>query len=209
MRSFFFAMVGSLALAGCGHDAEHGTAAHGGAEGAPSSTAITPVTTDAVYIVNGEDSSISVLDAATGAPLGTIRLQNVAYPHHVYLSPDRGSLAVAVPGHDLSGGHSTAPRTGGEHNGEHGSSSTGGVVLVLDATTGATVNARRLDAPNHNAAFSPDGSEIWTAQLSDCSSSTRRRSRQGGRLRSAAFRPRLRSRPTGSTHSSRTARAMT
>ena len=30
-----------------------------------------------------------------------------------------------------------------------------------------TCKARRLDAPNHNAAFSPDGSEIWTAQLLD------------------------------------------
>ena len=42
-----------------------------------------------------------------------------------------------------------------------------GAVLVLDARTGATIKARRLDAPNHNAIFSADGREIWTAQLQD------------------------------------------
>jgi len=155
-------------LAACG---DHG-AGHGATPAAPpESTAIAAITTDAVYVVNGEASSISVL-ATDGRPLGTIALKNVSYPHHIYLSPDRTRLAVAVPGHDLSMGHSAAA-TGQDHGGEHGGGqsastpATGGAVLVLDAATGATVRARRLPAPNHNAVFSPDGSEIWTGQLSD------------------------------------------
>jgi YVTN family beta-propeller protein len=40
-----------------------------------------------------------------------------------------------------------------------------GTVLLLDATTGGTRTSRSFDYPNHNAAFSPDGKEIWTAQM--------------------------------------------
>ncbi len=157
----------ALGTHGCGHDAGHDAGGHGADQNPPSSTRIPAVATDAVYVVNGEDSSISVLDATTGAALGTIGLTNVRYPHHIYLSPDKKQLAVAVPGHDLSGGHSAGATAGAEHGTEHGTASTGGAVLVLEATTGALVRARRLPAPNHNAIFSPDGKEIWTAQLLD------------------------------------------
>lgn len=152
------------ACGGHGGDTEHG----GGTAAAPSSTPISAIVGDAVYVVNGEDSSISVIDPSSAKVVGTIKLENVSYPHHVYLSPDRAKLAVAVPGHDLSGGHSQP--SGGDHGGEHGSAAatpTGGAVLVLDAATGATLKSRRLDGSNHNAVFSPDGTEIWTAQLVD------------------------------------------
>ena len=158
MRSFLTVLLGSFVV-GCGShgtDAEHG-GGHTASTEAPGSTPIAAVSGDALYVVNGEDSSISVIDPASAKVLGTIALQNVSYPHHVYMSPDRSKLAVAVPGHDLSGGHSAG---GAEHSG-------GGAVLVLDATTGATIKSRRLDASNHNAIFSADGSEIWTAQLID------------------------------------------
>ena len=169
MRGHLVSGLVALFAAACGsHEAE----GHGGASTAsPESVAIAPVTGDAVYVVNGEDASISVIDPTTARVIGTIALKNVSYPHHVYLSPDRSRLAVAVPGHDLSGGHSAPATPAGEHS-AHGAApttatttSTQGAVLVLDASTGATIKARRLDAPNHNAAFSPDGAEIWTAQL--------------------------------------------
>jgi len=156
-------------VAACG--SHGGDAGHGGAAPteAPESVPIPAVAGDALYVVNGEDASISVLDPAAGTVLGTIALKNVAFPHHVYLSPDRTRIAVAVPGHDLSGGHSAAAQPGGEHGGGHGAAAPAmaGAVLVLDASTGATIKARRLDASNHNAAFSPDGRELWTAQLTD------------------------------------------
>ncbi len=133
-----------LALGACGHSAG----------GDPSSIPIEPVTFDAVFVINGGDNSISVIDGRSDEVAGTIELVDVDYPHHVYLSQDNATLLVAVPGSDLSGGH-----TGGGHGGGGG-----GAVLALDATTGAVLRARRLDAPNHNAVFAPDGS-IWTSQI--------------------------------------------
>jgi YVTN family beta-propeller protein len=135
-----------FALMGCGH--------HSMSD--PSSIPITPITTDAVYIVNGGESSISVIDATTDEIAGTIELVDVDYPHHIYLSPDRSTLLVALPGADLSGGHSS---------GGHGDHDAGGAVLALEATTGALKAARRLDAPNHNAIYAPDGASVWTSQM--------------------------------------------
>lgn len=196
MRHGLTALSAAIFLTACSM-AEHGS---GDAAPAPEpgSVPIAAIDADALYIVNGEDASISVVDPAAGKILGTIALQNVKFPHHIYLSPDRARLAVAVPGHDLSGGHgampsgmempaehgamAAAPSGGAAHPmsadakpasmdmPEHGASapeSGGGAVLVLDARTGATIASRRLDAPNHNAIFSPDGKEIWTAQLID------------------------------------------
>lgn len=173
MRKIFgtVAIAASLAsLAGCGsHDP--GAAGHGGASDAPlGSVAISAITTDAVYVVNGGDATIAVLDASSGAVLGKIKLENVSFPHHVYMSPDRAKIAIGVPGHDLSSGHSAAAQSGGEHGGgAHGGAATptGGAVLVLDARTGAMIKSRRLEASNHNSIFSPDGREIWTALLRD------------------------------------------
>jgi YVTN family beta-propeller protein len=136
-----------LALAGCGH-----------AMSEPSSIPIDPITSDAVYVVNGGESSISVIDATIDEVAGTIELVDVDYPHHIYLSPDRSTLLVAVPGTDLSGGHG-----GGGHGGGHDAA--GGAVLALEATTGALEASRRLDASNHNAIYSPDGTTVWTSQM--------------------------------------------
>lgn len=163
MRNVLAVFLGTF-LAACG---SHESAEHQASTELPSSSPIPAVTGDALYVVNGEDSSISVIDPASATVVGTIALQHVSFPHHVYMSPDGSKLAVAVPGHDLSGGHSAAEQ-GGAHGGEHGAAApSGGAVLVLDATTGTTIKSRRLDASNHNAIFSADGREIWTAQLID------------------------------------------
>lgn len=114
---------------------------------------ITPLTADAVFVVNGADNSISVIDAQTDDVIGTIELVGVTYPHHVYASADGARLLVAITGADLSAGHG-----GGGHG------APGGAVLALDGATGALQAARHLDAPNHNAAFAPDGT-VWTTQI--------------------------------------------
>ena len=166
--SFLFALTASLAS--CSeHDASHSSSATGDAghdpthnvtpaTGEPTSTAIPAITSDALYVVNGADNSISVINTETNEVAGTIALANAAFPHHVYLSADRSKLALAVPGLDLSGGHSG-------HTG-HGGTSMPGIVMVLDATTGATLKARKLPTMNHNAAFASSG-EIWTSQMAD------------------------------------------
>ena len=126
----------------------------------PSTTPIPAVTTDALFVVNGGDPSISVVDPASNAVVETITIANGEFPHHISLSPDRTKLAVAVPGMDLSGGHEGAGTGGG---GEHGAMMA--AVMVLEATTGKTLASRRLEAMNHNAIFSPDGTEVWTSQM--------------------------------------------
>ncbi len=131
-----------------------GAGCHSAAE--PTTDPIAPLTTNAVFVVNGEDATLSVIDATTDEVVGTIALHGAAYPHHMSLSADRSTLLLAVPGFDLSEGH-----TGGDHEG-HGA---GAWVLLLDASTGGLVGASGLEAPNHNAAWSPDGSAIWTAEM--------------------------------------------
>lgn len=122
--------------------------------GAPSTRGVLDVDSDAVYVVNGGSNSLSVVNAATGKVAGTVTFQNARYPHHINLSPDRSELVVSIPGIDLSAGH-----------GEHGGTPAQGLIMVLDAQTGATLRWRRLGAPNHNGIFSPDGREIWTGQI--------------------------------------------
>ena len=133
-----------LSACGGGHDAA-----------TPSSTPIAPVTADAVYVVNGDASSISVLDAARDTVLGTIELADAPYPHHLYLSGDRRDMYLAVPGVDLSGGH--AGHDGGDH----------AFVMRLDAATGETLAVASLPSSNHNALPSPDGTAVWTTQMTD------------------------------------------
>ena len=120
----------------------------------PSSVPIATFSGDALFVVNGGSHSISVVDAGINRVVGTIALVNVLYPHHAYLDPHDSTIVVAAPGLDLSEGH-----------GGHGSD-TMGSVLVLDAYTGVTRAARRLEHPNHNAVPSPNGNEIWTSQMS-------------------------------------------
>ncbi len=119
----------------------------------------TPVSTDitykAGYVVNGTGNSISVIDLATNEVKRTITLTNVSFPHHISLSPDKSKIAVGVPGMDLSNGHS------GLMTGMPGQ------FIVLNATTGELQKTQNLPLMNHNAIYSPDGSEIWVAQMDD------------------------------------------
>jgi len=152
-----FALVTAAALAACGQATNQGADMGGmdhGTAGMPSTIGIADITYDALFVVNGEANSISVINTSSNEVVGTIAMKNASFPHHVNLSPDMRSLVVAVPGYDLSGGH------GGGHSG-----ASMGAILKLDAITGETKAARRLDGPNHNGIFSSDGKEIWTSQM--------------------------------------------
>ncbi|WP_020604954.1 YncE family protein [Spirosoma spitsbergense] len=119
----------------------------------------------AAYVVNAEGNSLSVIDLTTQQvketiSFGTASMSHsgtmtdmIMWPHHIYLSPDGGKLGVGVPGMDLSAGHSG------------GMTGMQGRVLVVDAKTGQTAQNQQTPVMNHNAVFSPDGSEIWTSQM--------------------------------------------
>lgn len=112
---------------------------------------------DTVFVVNGGSSSLSIIDVERLEVTSTLELKDMAYPHHINLSPDRSLLVVAVPGMDLSGGH----------GGGHGGHAMPGKLLLLDAKTGETRAVRQFDAMTHNGAFSPDGTEVWTALMAE------------------------------------------
>ncbi len=124
------------------------------------------ITYPAAYVVNAEGNSLSVIDLATQQVKETISFGDasmahsgmsmdnmIMWPHHIYRSPDGSKLGVGVPGMDLSGGH-----TGGMAGMK-------GRVLVVNAKTGVTATNTQTPVMNHNAVFSPDGSELWTSQM--------------------------------------------
>ncbi len=116
------------------------------------------ITYAAAYVVNGQDGSVSVVDLASQSVSRTLELEGVAWPHHLSMNGPKTRLALGVPGTDLSGGHGRGP---GE------SESGGGKLVVLDAIKGVVLSTTALPAPNHNAAFSPNGAEIWTTQMQE------------------------------------------
>ena len=109
--------------------------------------------TNVIFVVNGGSSSISVIDLSVNKVKQTITLKDISFPHHIALSPAKDKLAIGVPGMDFSEGHS------GMMEGMTGK------VIVLEVSTGKLVNTITIPEMNHNGIFSPDGKEIWTAEM--------------------------------------------
>lgn len=129
------------------------------------------ITYPAAYVVNGESSTVSVINLNTNVVTDLIQLTDdmsgmahganamfLQYPHHIYLNPTKNQIAIAAPGADLSQGHGTT--TTASHSG-------GAKVAVLNANSG--INVKLIDVPmmNHNAIYTPDGKEIWTSQMDE------------------------------------------
>ncbi|MFA5818073.1 MAG: hypothetical protein WC854_02195 [Bacteroidales bacterium] len=145
---------------------------------------------DALYVVNGAGNSISVINLSTNEVQKTIDLgaltpvtgnnimggdgsNNMMWPYHISLSPDKSKLAISEPGMDFSGsydmmqvistsGSSTDIHTQ-HHNGTANVMQMEGKILILDAITGDLLKELTLEGMPHNAIFSTDGKEIWTA----------------------------------------------
>lgn len=117
-------------------------------------------TKEAVFVVNGADASLSVLDPEGTKVISKITLPSGSFPHHAYVSPDRNTLAISLPGMDFSGGHGN-----GGHEGEHGAMTMPGRIALLDLISGQIKNIKNTPAMHHNAIFSPDGKEIWAAAM--------------------------------------------
>lgn len=123
----------------------------------------------AAYIVNGESSTLSVINLNTNEVSANIQLTDdtapqmegmnmgafLSYPHHIYINSSKTQIVVAAPGMDLSAGH-----TGGM-------AGMNGKIAVLDTQKGVNIRVFNTPAMNHNAVFSPDGKEIWTSQMED------------------------------------------
>ncbi|MET3129186.1 YVTN family beta-propeller protein [Arcicella rosea] len=123
----------------------------------------------AAYVVNGESSTISIINLNINEVADLIQLTDdmsgmahganamfLQYPHHIYLNPSKSQIAIAAPGADLSQGHGTTA----SHSG-------GAKVAVLNASSG--INVKLIDVPmmNHNAIYTTDGKEIWTSQMDE------------------------------------------
>lgn len=121
----------------------------------------------AAFVVNGGSNSLSVIKLSDGSVTQTIDLTKqpmegmdpmttgITWPHHIYVNSSKTQLAIGVPGMDLSGGHSG------------GMSGMSGKFVVLDAMKGYITKVVDIPAMNHNAIFSPNGTEIWTARMEE------------------------------------------
>ena len=113
------------------------------------------------YIVNGESNTISVIKLSDNTLTETIELMvtgnnsMMMWPHHIYhnVNASTHQLAIALPGMDLSAGHN------GSMPGMKGR------VMIIDAVKGTIIKDIEVPSMNHNAIYSPDGQEIWTAQM--------------------------------------------
>lgn len=105
------------------------------------------------FVVNGESTSISLVDITTNTVKETLQLEGSTFPHHIYLNPDKSLMVIAFIGADLSGGH----------GGGHGSGKKF-VVQVFNTKTGKHETNIFLKRTPHNAIFSPDGTELWIGQ---------------------------------------------
>ncbi len=108
----------------------------------------------AAYIVNGGSNSVSVVKLADNTVAATISLSGGTFPHHIYLSPDKKNMAIAMTNTDLSGGH----------GGHGGGASANYKVLIIDAVTGEIHHEISLEALPHNAVYNTDGTELWIPQ---------------------------------------------
>jgi YVTN family beta-propeller protein len=120
----------------------------------------------AAYVVNGESSTLSIINLNTNEVTDLVQLTDgmtgmahgsgifLAYPHHIYLNPAQNQIAIADPGINLSGGHGADPT--------HKSTAK---VLIVDAVKGQNIKLIELPKMNHNAIYTPDGKEIWTSQM--------------------------------------------
>lgn len=116
----------------------------------------------AAYVVNGESNNISVIKLSDNTVAEIIELGDkgnsmgmMMWPHHIYhyANSSTHQLSIAMPGMDLSAGHS------GSMAGMKGR------IMIIDAVKGTMIKDLEVPAMNHNAVYSPDGKEIWTSQM--------------------------------------------
>lgn len=131
---------------------------------------VEPVSTEinypALFIINGESNTISVIKLANNTVGATIKLGEMAmpghsmsmssgimWPHHLSLNADKTQIAIGVPGMDLSARHSGIIV------------GMGGKIALVDVMKGTLINVITVPSMNHNAIYNKTGTEIWTSQM--------------------------------------------
>ncbi|HXH20080.1 MAG TPA: hypothetical protein VNJ07_13465, partial [Chitinophagales bacterium] len=94
----------------------------------------------AAFVVNGKSNNIQVIELSSNTVKETIDLMGATFPHHVYLSPDKSLMAVAITATDLTGGH-----------GGHGGGSGNYMVHIINTVTGAHEHELMCAKMPHNA----------------------------------------------------------
>lgn len=107
----------------------------------------------AIFVANGGDGTISVIDPADGRVVGEIEVDAGFHPHHLAISPDGTKVSVAAPNVDLSKGH------GGDHAGAASK------VYLFDASSGSKSASADVAATVHNVAFLDDFSSVALAMM--------------------------------------------
>jgi len=165
MKNIIIFLISIISILGCNSDDHHTTQPTG------DNFIINSFKTPYVFVVNGADNNISIVDISQFKEVGKFYLKDAIYPHHIYWNHKLGKrnenyegalLAVAITGKDLSGGH-----------GGHSETSTGNYkVMVLDAYDGSTVKEIKLNHSPHNAIFlnideSFPSEELWISQYDE------------------------------------------
>lgn len=119
----------------------------------------------AAFVVNGESNTVSVIKLSDNT-VETIKLgemsmnghsmsmgTGVMWPHHLSINSSKTQIAIAVPGMDLSAGHSNL--MGGMS----------GKIILIDPNNGIISHIITVPSMNHNAIYNKNGTEIWTSQM--------------------------------------------
>jgi len=108
-------------------------------------------TTGKLLVANGQQNTVEVIDMSTDEVVQTVNGTG-SWPHHIYQSPDKSRFIVSCPGMDMSQGHDIIMNMPG-------------AFTVIDAGNFSIVKTQSTPQMNHNAIYSPDGTQIWTGQM--------------------------------------------
>lgn len=110
-----------------------------------------------IWVVNGGDNSISILDPTNHLETKRVFLQAPpnTYLHHISANSDFSKFGLAFPEYDFSMGH----------DGLH-TINAKGFASIFDRNNQKITSTIKVPFANHNAIFSPDDQEIWTSLVS-------------------------------------------
>jgi len=128
-------------------------------------------------VASGEGDTITIVNTETDfINPAKIHLSNAGAPHYLALSADRSKLLVtagsvnvnvglADGGLDDSGVDDGGVDDGGVVDAGGAPAGSPGALLLLNATTGVTLKARRTDAPAAGAVFATNDTEVWLTSM--------------------------------------------